>query len=192
MRTPLYDHGLVSDSGSLFVALSIGLAFGWFLERGGMGNARKLAGQFFLTDLAVFKVLFSAVVTAMLGLFWLSVFGVLDLPLVFVPPTYWAPQLAGGLIFGLGFIMGGLCPGTSCVSAATGKADGLAVVGGMLFGVLLFNEIFGWVEPFYRSTALGQLTIPELLGAPFGAVVGLIVIAALGAFKAGEWLESRP
>ena len=187
---PFYEHGLFGEPVSLLIALAIGVAFGWFLERGGMGNANKLAGQFFLTDLAVLKVLFSAVVTAMLGVFWFSKFGWLDLPLVFVPPTYVLPQLAGGLIFGLGFIMGGLCPGTSCVSAATGKADGLAVVGGMLFGVFVFNEAFSLIEPFYRSTSLGQITIPDLVGLPFGVVVFGVVVAALLAFKASEWIEA--
>ena len=34
--------------------LAIGVAFGVALERAGLGNARKLTGQFYLTDLTVF------------------------------------------------------------------------------------------------------------------------------------------
>ncbi len=191
MSAPFYEHGLFGDSASLLVAVGIGFAFGWFLERGGMGSATKLAGQFYLTDMSVLKVLFSAVVTTMLGVFWLSALGWLDLPLVYLPPTYVLPQLAGGLIFGLGFVMGGLCPGTSCVSAATGRRDGLAVVGGMLFGVFVFNEVFSLIEPFYRSTPMGQITIPELLGVPFGVAVFGVVVMALAAFRGSEWIESR-
>ncbi len=191
MSAPLYEYGLFGESTSLLVALVIGIAFGWFLERGGMGSATKLAGQFYLTDMSVLKVLFSAVVTSMLGVFWLAELGWLDLPLVYLPPTYLLPQLAGGVVFGLGFVMGGLCPGTSCVSAATGRRDGLAVVGGMLFGVFLFNESFPWIEPFYRSTPMGQITIPEILGVPFGWVVFAVVLAALAAFRASEWIEAR-
>ena len=37
------------ESTGLFLALVIGIGFGWFLERGGLGNARKLAGQFYFT-----------------------------------------------------------------------------------------------------------------------------------------------
>lgn len=191
MSAPFYEHGLFGESTSLWVALGIGLAFGWFLERGGMGSATKLADQFYFKDMAVLKVLFSAVVTTMLGVFWLTELGWLDLPLVYLPPTYLLPQLVGGLVFGLGFVMGGLCPGTSCVSAATGRRDGLAVVGGMLFGVLLFNEAFSLIEPFYRSTPMGQITLPELLGVPFGWVVFGVVLAALAAFRGSEWIESR-
>ena len=68
-----------SAAAALAVAFAIGFAFGWLLERAGLGSARKLVGQFYLTDLTVFKVLFSALVTAMLGAFWLDRVGVLDL-----------------------------------------------------------------------------------------------------------------
>ncbi len=65
--TPLTETGWLGPSGALLAAPAIGFAFGWFLERGGLGSAPKLAGQFYLTDLTVFKVMFSALVTAMLG-----------------------------------------------------------------------------------------------------------------------------
>jgi len=86
--------------------------------------------------------------------------------------------------------MGGFCPGTSCVAADTGKADGLAVMTGMFFGIIVFNETYGLVIPFYRSTSMGQITLPELLGLPFGTVVFGIVILGLLAFKASQWIES--
>ena len=96
--------------GSLFLAFVIGIAFGWTLERAGLGSARKLVGQFYLTDFTVFKVMFSAIVTAMLGVFWLARVGVLDLSQVYVPETFLVPQLVGGLIFGAGFALAGSVP----------------------------------------------------------------------------------
>lgn len=68
------------------------MAFGWCLERAGLGSARKLVGQFYLSDLTVFKVMFSAIVTAMLGAFWLGRLGLLDLTRVYVPETYLLPR----------------------------------------------------------------------------------------------------
>ena len=191
MNAPLYELGMIGEGSSLLVALGIGLAFGWFLERGGMGNATKLAGQFYLTDFSVFKVMFSAIVTALLGVFWLSKLGWLDMPLVFLPRTYLVPQLLGGAVFGVGFVMGGLCPGTSCVAASTGKTDGLAVMGGMLLGVFIFNELFPLLEGVYRSTPMGPVTIPQLLDVPFGLVVFLVVVIALAGFRGAEWIEAR-
>ena len=188
---PLYEFGRFGDGTSLVVAVLLGIAFGWFLERGGMGNARKLAGQFYFTDLAVLKLMFSAILTAMLGLFWLSWAGLLDLSRVYVPETFIVPQLVGGVVFGIGFAVGGLCPGTSCVAAATGRQDGLALVGGMLTGVFVFGEAFPVVQRFADSTARGAWTLPDALGLSHGTVVGMIVAAALGAFAGAEWLERR-
>ena len=191
MMAPLYELGRFGDTTSLIIAVALGVAFGWFLERGGMGNARKLAGQFYFTDLSVLKLMFSAIVTAMLGLFWLSWAGLLDLSRVYVPETFIAPQLLGGLIFGVGFVAGGLCPGTSCVAVATGRRDGLALIAGMLAGVFVFGEAFPIIGSFAESTGRGAWTLPDALGLSYGTVVGLVVAVALGAFAGAEWLERR-
>ena len=176
---------------ALLLPLWIGIAFGFTLERAGLGNARKLTGQFFLTDLTVFKVMFSAIVTAMLGLFWLSRIGWVDLSAVAMPETYLRPQLAGGLIFGAGFALAGLCPGTSCVAAASGRGDGLAVVGGLFTGVLVSGLSFPLFLDFYDSDARGAWTLPSLLHLPYGTVVLGIAVVAIAGFIAAEWIERR-
>ena len=130
MTAPLYKYGVFGDEASLIVAFLIGIGFGWFLERAGFGSARKLMAQFYLTDMAVFKVMFTAVVTTMLGVTYLSWIGFLDLSLVYYIPTYWLTYVIGGLVLGAGFVIGGYCPGTSVVSMATGRIDGLVYVAG--------------------------------------------------------------
>jgi uncharacterized protein len=181
----------VAVTGPLAIAIAIGIAFGWTLERAGLGNARKLAGQFYFTDFTVFKVMFSAIVVAMLGAFWLSRLGVLDLRGVYVPETFLVPQSIGGLLFGAGFVIAGLCPGTSCVAAASGRGDGLAVVIGMFAGVLATGLAFAPLQRLYESTSRGSLTLPELLRVPYGAVVCAIVVVALLGFRAAQWWEQR-
>jgi len=176
---------------ALAIAVTIGIAFGFALERAGLGDARKLAGQFYLTDLTVFKVMFTAIITAMLGLFWLSFFGVIDLARIYVPETFLLPQLAGGLLFGVGFVLAGLCPGTSCVAAATGRGDGLFVMLGMFGGVLVTGLAFEPLRRFYESTARGVLTLPSLLHVSYGIVVCAVVLIALIGFRAAEWVEGR-
>jgi rhodanese-related sulfurtransferase len=189
---PWFDGSLADTSAPFMAALVLGIAFGWALERAGLGSARKLMGQFYLTDLTVFKVMFSAIVTAMLGAFWLGRLGLLDLSRVYVPETFVVPQLAGGLIFGAGFAIAGLCPGTSCVAAATGRGDGLATVGGMFAGVLLTGLFFEPLKTFYDSTPRGAFTLPQAFGVPYGVVVVLVVAVAIGGFALAERIEARP
>ena len=172
------------------VAIGIGVAFGFALERAGLGSARKLVGQFLLKDFTVFKVMFSAIVTAMLGTFALGRLGLIDFAFLYVPDTYLAPQLAGGAIFGLGFALAGLCPGTSCVSAATGRGDGAAAVAGLFAGVMATGLAFPSLQAFYQSGGRGALTLPRLLHLPYGTVVLLVVLLALAAFVAAERVES--
>jgi len=191
MNAPLYKYNLFDFDMSLLVALIIGIGFGFFLEKGGLGNARKLADQFYLKDMTVFKVMFSAIITAMLGLFWLSWLGYLDLSLVYINPTYILPQLVGGLLFGIGFVMGGLCPGTSCVAIATGKLDGIAVLIGILLGIFLFGEVFIYINDFLYSTSLGQITLPDYLNLSYGILIFIIVFLAIGGFIGAEKIEKR-
>jgi len=176
---------------ALVVALLIGVAFGFTLERAGLGDARKLAGQFYGTDFTVLKVMFSAIVTAMLGAYWLSRLGVVDLANIYVPETFVLPQLAGGLLFGVGFVFAGLCPGTSCVAAATGRGDGAMVMLGMFAGVLASGLAFDALRSFYDSTARGALTLPKYFDVSYGVVVCVVVAIALLVFGAIEKLEAR-
>lgn len=185
---------LSADAGSgvaSAVALGVGIAFGWCLERSGLGSARKLMGQFTLTDLTVFKVMFSAIVTAMLGLFWLSWLGVVDPSRIYVPETFIAPQLVGGIVFGAGFALAGLCPGTSCVAAATGRLDGLGVVGGFFAGVLVMGLLLPAIGGFYASGARGGFTLADVVHVPQGVLVAIVVASALAGFDVAERIERR-
>jgi uncharacterized protein len=189
MSAPLPLSLATGSAGALAVAFGVGVGFGWWLERAGLGSASKLMGQFQLTDLAVFKVMFSAIVTAMLGLFWLSRVGVVDLSRVYVPETFVLPQLVGGLVFGAGMALAGLCPGTSCVAAATGRGDGLVVAGGFFAGVLATALALPAMARFYGSGARGSLTLDTLLDLETGSVVLVVVAAALAGFIVAEHVE---
>ena len=69
MELPLYMKDAFGHSAGLVMALASGTAFGFVLERAGFGRASVLAAQFYLTDLRVLKVMFSAIVTALISLF---------------------------------------------------------------------------------------------------------------------------
>lgn len=191
MNAPLFANGAFGDGASLAVAFVIGIGFGFALERAGFGSARKLVSQFYLNDMAVFKVMFTAIVTAMVGVWALSAAGVLDLSLVYFVPTHVLPQVVGGLVLGFGFIVGGYCPGTSLVGAVTGRLDALAFLGGVLAGTLLVGELDPVLNGFVDSGDLGRVTLPEVLHLPYAVVVAAVVVIALGAFAGARWVERR-
>jgi len=191
MMAPFFKFGLFGDNLGLVVAFLVGIGFGFFLERAGFNSARKLAAQFYFTDMTVFKVMFTAIVTAMLGVYWLSVLGVMDLSLVYLTPTFLAPQMVGGLILGMGFVVGGYCPGTACVGIATGRVDALVLFAGIFVGIFGFGELYPLVSTFYNSTSMGQLTLAQVTGLPYGLLVFAVVLMALGGFFGAEWVEKK-
>ena len=112
MIFPLYAQDFFGYFTGLLFGTLIGFCFGFVLERSGFGQAPVLAAQFYLTDTRVLKVMFTGIVTALLGMTLLSGLGVLDFSKVTVPETFLWPQLVGGLLLGIGFIVSGYCPGT--------------------------------------------------------------------------------
>jgi uncharacterized membrane protein YedE/YeeE len=115
----------------------------------------------------------------------------MDLSLVYLTPTFLAPQIVGGLTLGVGFVVGGYCPGTACVGIATGRIDALVLFLGIFAGVFGFGELYPLVGGFYTSTPMGQLTLPQVTGLPYGLIVFAVVLMALGGFAGAEWVEKR-
>ncbi len=173
------------------VAALLGVGFGFVLERAGFGNARTLAGQWYGYNFAVLRVMFTAIVVAMLGLFGLVALGVVDLSLVYVNDTFLWPQLIGGLIFGVGFAVGQYCPGTAVVACATGKIDAMVFMGGFFGGLIAFFFAYDTLETFYLSGDLGRVLLPDALGIPVGVVVVGVVAIALGAFALTHVLDRK-
>ncbi|MDA3860041.1 MAG: YeeE/YedE thiosulfate transporter family protein [Melioribacteraceae bacterium] len=189
MTSPFFKFGYFNDEVSLIVAFILGLAFGFLFERGGFGSGRMLAAQFYFTDMRVFKVMFTAITTAMIGLFYLSWIGFLDLSLVYFGETFLLPQVIGGLILGIGFVVGGYCPGTSSVAIATGKIDAIVYAFGGLFGIFVFGEAFPYITEFFYSTPMGQITLPELFGIDHGIILLAVIFLAIAGFTAADWGE---
>jgi hypothetical protein len=174
----------------LAVAVAVGIAFGFVLERAGFGRAQKLVGQFYGTDMTVLKVMFTGIVTAMLGAVILAGVGVLDLEAVqFSYPTFLWPMIVGGLVLGAGFVLSGYCPGTSFVATASGKLDGLGTVLGVVVGSLVYAEVEPRLGGFQNSGKLGAFTLSKWLHLPPAVIAALVAAAAIGAFVGAEKIE---
>jgi rhodanese-related sulfurtransferase/cytochrome c biogenesis protein CcdA len=192
MNFPLPSFLAVSASNPWTYVLFavIGFAFGFTLEMSGFGNSRKLAAQFYFTDLTVLKVMFTAIVVAMTLTFGAVGLGLLDFSQVWVNPTYLSSGILGGLIMGVGFIIGGFCPTTSLASASTGKIDGMFFVGGGFIGAFLFGETEKYFTDWYNNAGYyGRLTLMDVFHLPSGVIVLLVVLMALFMFWGAEQLE---
>jgi rhodanese-related sulfurtransferase len=182
---------IIGNEFNYIVALLIGIAFGFVLEQAGFSSSRKLAGVFYGYDFTVLRVFFTAAVTAMAGTIILGYMGLLDMELIYINPTYLWAAIVGGAIMGVGFIIGGFCPGTSVCGAAIGKIDAMVFVGGGILGVLVFAEGYSNFEALYNGSFLGNLKVFNSLGMSQGAFALFLVVAALGAFYVTDWIERK-
>jgi hypothetical protein len=184
MMLPLSSSMEFSVAVDLALAFALGTGFGFALERAGFGSARKLTAVFYFYDMAVVKVMFTAIVTAMTGLAVLAAVGVLDLGELYVEPTSLVAQAVGGLVFGAGFILGGYCPGTAIAAVATGRKDGIAFVLGMLAGVLAYVELTPGIDDWIKANTQGEMTLSSVTGLSMGwfalAFIAFLVFAGWG------------
>lgn len=182
---------LISQNLNYILALFIGIAFGAILEQAGFSSSRRLVGLFYGYDFTVLRVFFTAGIVAMVGVMALEHFGLLDMNLVYINPTFLWSAIIGGLIMGLGFVVGGYCPGTSFCAAAIGKLDALALIGGALVGVLIFAEGYPLFEGLYKATYLGSPRISQTLGVSPNLFAFAMVLFALVAFGVASLVERK-
>lgn len=181
----------LSSPAAFLCAFIIGIAFGWCLEQAGFGSSRRLAGIFYFSDMTVLKVMFSAVITAMLGLGFLFGSGLVKPEAIYVPETFLWAQIVGGLIFGIGFVTGGWCPGTAAVGVVSGRFDALVFLIGALFGSFLFNDFFDLLEPLYTMENMGTSYIYDLVGTGAPQFALLLTTVAVIAFWFSEMIEEK-
>ncbi len=192
MTSPLYLFGSISQTAGYVAALLLGIGFGFVLERAGFADSRNLTNIFYFRDMRVLRVMFSAIVTTLVGLTvlsWLKLFDYGVLLEYSLLKTYLWPQLVGGIFFGLGFVVGGYCPGTAVVGITSGKLDSIVFVGGLMLGIFVFAAGFPIWGGFYKSAALGRVTLWQAFGLSRDVMTLLVVIMAFAAFylaKLGE------
>jgi uncharacterized protein len=190
MIGPLAKTGEISQTADLWLAVfPIGFLFGYFLQRSGFTDARKIAAVFYLKDVDVPVVMFTAIVVGMLGLFGLSLAGVLDISRVYLLPTYLGPMAVGGLLFGIGMAIGGFCPGTSVASLATGKLDALAFLIGVFVGTLIFGDFYPVWKAFYLSGYKNVYSLSDLLHLGLAPTIFLVILLAVGGSMGLRWLQ---
>jgi len=171
------------------VFLLLGMGFGAALEQAGFGDSRNLAAQFYLRDMRVLKTMFSAILTACLLVFLTASLGWLDFSEIFVNQTYLWPGIVGGLVMGVGFVIGGYCPGTSVVAAASLKGDGALFLVGAILGAGVFGEVADRIGGFWHGSYTERLLLSDVFGWSLGATVVAVTLLALVFFYGAEKTE---
>lgn len=179
MIAPFAKTGLISEAMNLWLAVPIGFVFGFALHHSGFTDGRKIARAFYFRDVDVPVVMFSAIVTAMVGLWGLSLLGFIDTEIFYFLPTYLAPVAVAGLLFGVGMVVGGYCPGTAAASIATGKIDPMVFIAGFFVGSLAFGDLFPVWGHFYHSDYRGVWRLDQLFGLGLGVTVLIMVVIAI-------------
>lgn len=158
----------------LLVGVAFGLAFGFLLQKGGVGKFNVLVGQLLLQDFTVAKVMLTAIVVGMIGVFTLHHFGKVSLHL---KPTRIGANVIGGLLFGAGFALLGYCPGTVAVAFGQGNWDALFGIAGLVVGSWVFAEVSGWSKRTVETWGnFGKIMLPDLTPLPrVSFIIGLAV-----------------
>ncbi len=169
-------------------ALLVGVAMGALLQRMRASDPGLIARNLRLEDLSIIKFMAT---TIAVGAVVVSLAG-LALPMHFdIKPAYLVGVLGGGLVFGIGFALGGFCPGTCVVGLAEGRRDALWAVVGGIAGALAFTLLYRvLVAPLRPLLDLGKVTLADLLHLPAPLVAGAMAAVL---FAAVAWLPTvRP
>lgn len=164
----------VAAASRLMIGTIFGLVFGFLLQKGGVGKFNVLIGQLLLQDFTVAKVMLTAIVVGMVGIFALHHFAKVNLH---IKPTRVGANIIGGLLFGAGFALMGYCPGTAAAALGQGNWDALFGMAGLVVGSWIFAELSGWTKRTIEKWGdLGKVLLPDLLHLPRGVfVVGFAV-----------------
>jgi hypothetical protein len=191
MIGPIISSGIVSPAWDNIFAVILGMGFGFALESSGFSSSRKIIGTFFGYDFVVVKVFFTAAIVASMGLLYLSYLGLVDFSQLYIQPTFLTSAIVGGIIMGIGFSMGGFCPGTSLCAAAVGRIDGLIFFLGMFLGVFIFSEAFPIFENMYYSGSEGAKMINSAFVISPELFTFFLVLAAVGMFFGAAWVQKK-
>lgn len=168
----------------LALGLLFGIIFGFLLQKGGVAKYHILLGVLLLQDFTVVKVMVSAIIVGMIGVFSLHGLGLVKLH---IKPTRYAANITGGLIFGVGFALLGYCPGTGAAALGQGNYDAIAGIAGLMLGSYLYAEASGYLKRTLEKWGdRGELTLPELIGVrrvPFIIVFAPLLVLALFALE---------
>ncbi|MFT5471394.1 MAG: hypothetical protein ACI8UO_006528 [Verrucomicrobiales bacterium] len=179
----------VAVAPKLLAGAIFGLAFGFLLQKGGVGKFNVLIGQLLPQDFTVVKVIVTAIIVGMIGIFTLNHFGKVNLH---IKPARIGPNIIGGLLFGAGFALSGYCPGTAAAAVGQGSWDALFSMAGLVAGSWIFAESSTQLNKTVGKWGdLGKVMLPDLLHVPRGKFVAAFAVALIALLVLLERFTTR-
>jgi uncharacterized membrane protein YedE/YeeE len=168
----------------LALGLLSGIIFGFLLQKGRVAKYEVIVGQFLLKDWTVVKVMASAVLVGTIGIYALLPTGAVSLH---IKPLLVGGVISGAVLFGIGIVLLGYCPGTTVAACGEGRRDAMVGLFGMLCGAGLFVWLYPKLQPLMQAGDLGKITLPEALGvSPWLIIGGLILAAGIALLLSGR------
>jgi uncharacterized membrane protein YedE/YeeE len=158
-------------------ALLTGIAMGFLIQRVRASSPAVILQNLRLENLSIIKFMATTIAVGMLAVYTLDLF-VPELLHFDIKPTYLVGVGLGGLIFGVGFGLGGYCPGTCVVGIGEGRRDAWFALAGGIVGALVFTLVYTTaIQPIVQMLDFGKITVQSLLHVP--AILPAVVIGVL-------------
>lgn len=171
---------MFEEPSKLILGLLTGIVFGVLLQKGQVAKFDKIIGQLLLRDFTVVKIMATAVAVGALGVNFLISRDVAELH---IQEAFLGRVIGGGLLFGVGMAIIGLCPGTTVAACGEGRRDAMVGVVGMLAGAGAYVAGFAGLKAVVESfKTLGKVTLPQLTHTSvwlWAAGVAFAILAAL-------------
>jgi len=188
--SPTLASARFASPGDIAMGVLTGLVFGFLLQRAHVTRYSTIVGQFLLKDFTVLKVMGTAIIVGAIGIYGMRAMG-MEFPMHVKPATLLANTL-GGLIFGVGMVVLGYCPGTGVAAIGDGSRHAIPGLAGMIVGAAIYAEMFPWIRRVILPVGdMGNITLPDVTGLPAWLLIGVLMVMAVAGFLALELLSRR-